>query len=109
MWQPFASETVRVRHIVSLLAEALGVSHPDRYQAASQLGDTDAIVEQTQPIWSKWGMTRERAFQTARGMFDPAYRTTESVCACGKAPGERCGDGGEHVISVDVLSGVQAH
>jgi len=110
MWQPFASESVRVRHIVSLLAEALGVSHPDRYQAASRLGDTDAIVEQTQPIWTKWGMTRERAFQTARGMFDPAYRSTDSICACGKPAGEQCGNGGEHVISVDVLKGVsQAH
>jgi transcriptional regulator with XRE-family HTH domain len=105
MWQPFASESVRVRHIVSLLADALGVSHVDRYQAASGLGDTDAIVEQTQPIWSQWGMTRERAYQTARGMFDPAYQTADSTCACGRSAGERCGDGGEHLISVDVLKG----
>ena len=106
MWQPFASETVRVRHILSILAEALGVAHPDRYQAASQLGDTDAIVEQTRPIWSQWGMTRELAFETARGMFDPAYQTANSQCACGKSASERCGNGGaEHLISIDVLKG----
>jgi hypothetical protein len=108
MWEPFASPTVRVRHVISLLADALGVGHPDRYQAASQLGDTDAIVEQTRPIWSQWGMTRERAYETARGMFDPAYQTVDA-CECGKGPGERCGDGGEHLITVDVLKGVLAH
>jgi hypothetical protein len=109
MWQPFASESVQVRHIVSLLAEALGVGHADRYQAASQLGDTNAIVEQTRPIWSQWGMTQERAFATARGMFDPAYQTADSSCACGRSAGEGCGDGGgEHLISVDVLKGVAA-
>ena len=110
MWQPFASDAVQVRHIVSLLAEALGVAHPDRYQAASRLGDTDAIVEQTRPIWSQWGMTREKAFETARGMFDPAYQTADSQCACGKSAGERCGTGGgEHLISIDVLKGAAAH
>ena len=107
MWQPFASETVRVRHIVSLLAEALGVGHVDRYQAASALGDTDAIVEQTRPIWTQWGMTREKAYETAKGMFDPAYGKVDASCGCGKSAGERCG---EHVISVDVLRGnVAAH
>jgi hypothetical protein len=104
MWQPFASDAVRVRHVISLLAEALDVAHPDRYQAASRLGDTDAIVEQTRPIWSQWGMTREKAFETARGMFDPAYQTVDSQCACGKGADERCGNGGgQHLISVDVL------
>jgi len=106
MWQPFASEKVRVRHVISLLAEALGVAHPDRYQAASALGDTDAIVDQTEPIWSQWGMTREKAFETARGMFDPAYQTADSKCACGKSAGERCGNGGgQHLIGIDVLKG----
>jgi transcriptional regulator with XRE-family HTH domain len=104
MWQPFASDALRVQHVISLLAEALGVAHPDRYQAASRLGDTDAIVEQTRPIWSQWGMTREKAFETARGMFDPAYQTVDSQCACGKGADERCGNGGgKHLISIDVL------
>ena len=93
-----------------LHALSQGIDEADRTENKERcVRLTTVRCEQTQPIWSKWGMTRERAFQTARGMFDPAYRTTESVCACGKAAGERCGDGGEHVISVDVLSGVQAH
>ncbi|MGH2491979.1 MAG: heterodisulfide reductase-related iron-sulfur binding cluster, partial [Candidatus Limnocylindria bacterium] len=105
MWQPFASETVRVRHVISLLAEALGVAHPDRYQAASRLGDTDAIVEQTRPIWSQWGMSRDRAFETARGMFDPVYQTVD-MCGCGKSAADRCGH--DEVIPIDVLKGVTA-
>jgi transcriptional regulator with XRE-family HTH domain len=105
MWQPFASESVRVRHIVSILAEALGVGHPDRYQAASRLGDTDAIVEQTRPIWSQWNMTREKAFETARAMFDPAYQTVD-MCGCGKSAGDRCGH--DELIPIDVLKGVTA-
>jgi Fe-S oxidoreductase len=105
MWQPFASESVRVRHVISLLAEALGVAHPDRYLAASRLGDTDAIVEQTRPIWSQWGMTREKAYETARGMFDPAYQTVD-MCGCGKSAADRCGH--DELIPIDVLKGVTA-
>jgi Fe-S oxidoreductase len=105
MWQPFASESVRVRNIVSLLAEALGVAHPDRYQAASRLGDTDAIVEQTRPIWSQWGMTREKAYETARAVFDPAYGVAD-MCGCGKSAGDRCGH--DELIPIDVLKGVTA-
>jgi transcriptional regulator with XRE-family HTH domain len=102
MWEPFSSETVRVRHVISVLAEALGVGHPDRFQAASLLGDTDAIVEQTRPIWSQWGMTREKAYETARAMFDPAYGVTD-MCGCGKSPGSGCGH--DEVIPIDVLKG----
>jgi Fe-S oxidoreductase len=105
MWQPFASDSVRVRNVISILAEALGVAHPDRYQAASQLGDTDAIVEQTRPIWSQWGMTREKAYETARSMFDPNYGVAE-MCGCGKKAGGACGH--DEVISIDVLKGTTA-
>jgi transcriptional regulator with XRE-family HTH domain len=104
MWEPFASDSVRVQNVISLLAEALGVSHPDRYLEASRLGDTDEIVEHTRPLWSQWGMSRERAYETARGMFDPAYRSTVSACACGKSLDGGCGDGG-HMISLDQLKG----
>ncbi|MGH2490543.1 MAG: heterodisulfide reductase-related iron-sulfur binding cluster [Candidatus Limnocylindria bacterium] len=104
MWQPFASETVAVRHVMSLLAEALGVSNPDRYAAASRLGDTKAIVEQTRPIWSQWKMTEERAFETARGMFDPAY-TMGDMCACGKNAADQCGHQDQGLIAIDVVSG----
>ena len=76
-WEPFSSDAADVRHIVSILAEALGVDHPDRFKAASRLGNTAAIVEQTRPIWSAWGMAEDRATQVTLEVFDPAYQTVE--------------------------------
>lgn len=102
-WEPFSSEDADVRHIVSILAEALGVGHPDRYKAASRLGDTAAIVEQTRPVWTAWGMTEERARQVAREVFDPAFQTSEDLCACGRNASGSCAH--QEVISIDVLSG----
>jgi Fe-S oxidoreductase len=104
MWEPFSSERVQVRHVMSLLAEALGVGHPDRYLAASRLGDTQAIVDQTRPIWTAWGMSEQRAYATAREMFDPVYRTA-GACGCGRGPGERCGHSDSELIPIDVLKG----
>jgi hypothetical protein len=104
MWAPFSSERVRVRHVMSLLAEALGVEHPDRYLAASRLGDIQAIVDQTRPIWSAWGMPEELAYERARRLFDPAYQTV-GACGCGKGPGEQCGHTGSDLISIDVIQG----
>ncbi len=103
-WTPYSSETVRVRHVMSLLADALGVGHPDRYSAASRLGDTSAIVEQTRPIWSEWGMSEETATNTARAVFDPAFSIGDR-CACGRNADEQCGHAGEELIPVDVLAG----
>ena len=102
-WEPFSSERADVRHIVSILAEALGVGTPDRFKAASRLGDTAAIVEQTRPVWTQWGMTEEHATQTARDVFDPAYQTVDDLCACGKNAAGACGH--KNVISVDILKG----
>jgi Fe-S oxidoreductase len=104
MWLPYWSEQVRVRHPMSLLAEALGVGHPDRYAAASRLGDTAAIVEQTRPVWSKWGMPEDKARATARAMFDPAFAVGD-LCGCGKNAADRCGHPDQGLISIDVLAG----
>ena len=102
-WEPFSSGETDVRHVVSILAEALGVGHPDRFKAASHLGNTAAIVDQTRPIWSAWGMSEDRAATVAREVFDPAYQTVNDLCACGKNAGGACAH--QDVISVDVLTG----
>ena len=102
-WEPFSSERADVRHIISIMAEALGVGHPDRFKAASLLGNTAAIVEQTKPIWSAWGMNEEKASQVARDVFDPAYQTAQDLCECGKNAAGACGH--KNMISVDVLKG----
>jgi hypothetical protein len=105
MWEPYASEQCQVRHPMSLLAEALGVGHADRYLAASRLGDTQAIVNETRPLWSAWGMSEEAAYTTAQAMFDPALQRVD-ICGCGKGPNDRCGHFEDDVISLDVLKGV---
>jgi Fe-S oxidoreductase len=98
MWSPFSSDAVGVRHIMSILAEALGVEAPDRHQAASRIGDPKLILEHTRPIWEAWGMSEDKALEVATATFNPAYTTGER-CGCGKDVGERCGGG---LISLDL-------
>lgn len=99
-WGRYASDRMAVRHAVSILAEALGVDHPDRYQAASRLGDPLAIVGQTRPVWTTWGLTEARAHELAKIVADTRYAAGVTECGCGK------GDGCEEdLITVDVLTG----
>jgi hypothetical protein len=101
-WSKLASDRVDVRHVISQLADALGLSHTDRFKAAAQLGSIDEILEQTRPCWSEWGMSEGRAREVAESVFDPAYSQVGS-CACGRDASDRCGH--DQLISVDVLSG----
>jgi hypothetical protein len=99
-WSRFASDRLAVRHPISILADALGVAHPDRYQAAACIGDPEAVLEQTRPIWSSWGMREERARSLVATIFTPAL--ADGVhCRCGGSGGCR----GEELIDIDVLSG----
>jgi hypothetical protein len=99
-WARFSGEGLAVRHPFSILADALGCAHPDRYQAALRLGDPEAVLEQTRPFWTSWGMREERARELARVIFDPAYGSAATRCACG-------GEGAcrEGLIDVDALTG----
>ena len=99
-WSRYASDRLAVRHPVSIVAEALGVDHPDRYQAAARIGDPNEIVEQTRPIWSTWGITQERALELAKLVADPRYAEGVTACACGKEGGS-CK---EKLISVDIVT-----
>jgi Fe-S oxidoreductase len=81
-WSRFASEGLRVEQCVSIVAEALGVRSPDRYQEFAQLGETDRVVDRTEPIWRTWGIDRAEATDLARKTFDPKYAAKPS-CPCG--------------------------
>jgi Fe-S oxidoreductase len=81
-WSRFASESLRVEQCVSIVAEALGVRSPDRYQEFAQLGETDRVVDRTERIWRTWGIDRAEATDLARKTFDPKYVAKPS-CPCG--------------------------
>jgi hypothetical protein len=81
-WSRFAGERLRVQQCVSIVAEALGVASEDRHQRLALLGDTQAIVSGTEPIWRSWGIDRTEATKIAQRVFDPKY-SARPTCACG--------------------------
>jgi hypothetical protein len=100
-WSRYVSDRLAVRHPVSIVAEALGVEHPDRYQAAARIGDPKEIVEQTRPVWSTWDITEERAYELAKMIVDPRYAAGVTACACGS---EGRGSCRENLVSIDILT-----
>ena len=98
-WSRYASDALAVKHPVSIVAEALGVDHPDRYQAAARIGDPKEIVEQTRPVWTTWGISEERALELAKLVADPKFAA--GVTSHGCASGGACG---EKLISIDILT-----
>ena len=81
-WSRFASESLRIEQCVSIVAEALGVRSPDRYQEFAQLGETASVVDRAEPYWQTWGIDRAEATDLARKTFDPKY-AAKPTCACG--------------------------
>ncbi len=100
IWSRYASDGLRVEHAVSILAEALGCAHPDRFQAAVRLATADEVVAQTRQIWSTWGMSETEALGLAKILADPRFAAGVTQCSCG-------GEGGgckESLIDIDVVT-----
>jgi Fe-S oxidoreductase len=100
IWSRYASDGLRVEHAVSILAEALGCAHPDRFQAAVRLATADEVVAQTRPIWSTWGMSETEALGLAKALADPRFAAGVTQCSCGREGGG-CK---ESLIDVDVVT-----
>jgi len=81
-WSRFASEDLRVQQCVSIVAEALGVVSPDRYQELAHVGETDDVVDRAESIWRTWGIDRDEAAELAKHTFDPKF-TSKPTCPCG--------------------------
>jgi len=81
-WSRFASDGLRVEQCVSIVAEALGVRSPDRYQEFAQLGEIERVVDRSEAIWRSWDLDRAEATAVARKTFDPKYAEKPS-CPCG--------------------------
>jgi transcriptional regulator with XRE-family HTH domain len=99
-WGKFASVDLPVRHAVSIVAEALGCENPDRAQAAAMLGDPDAVVEQTRPVWTSWGLTEDQAREIAHRKYNTVTAGRGTGCNCS---GGSCG---KETATIDVLQGV---
>jgi transcriptional regulator with XRE-family HTH domain len=100
IWAPFASVDLAIKNVVSIVAEALGCENPDRVQAAYMLGDPDAVVEQTRPIWTSWGLSEEEARTIAHREYKPVNTAKVAGCSCGR------GGCGSEIIDLEVLEGV---
>ncbi|HXF36952.1 MAG TPA: heterodisulfide reductase-related iron-sulfur binding cluster [Actinomycetota bacterium] len=81
-WSKFSSERLPVVHYQSLLAEALGISIPDRFQALWRLRDPEAILEASRRYWSSWGIEEEEARRLVHAFFVPSYAAALHRCPC---------------------------
>jgi Fe-S oxidoreductase len=81
----FASDKLAIKHYVSLLAKALGVSKPDRFSEYWRLADPQKVMEASRPNWSSWGITEEEALQLAHKYFVPSYAVNAPDCPCNGA------------------------
>ena len=68
-WAKFATESLPVRHYISVLADALGLAQPSRYHQCWALPSTDDIVEATAPQWQSWDLSRDEASLIAQEVF----------------------------------------
>jgi hypothetical protein len=81
----FAADDLSIRHYISILAEALGVSMPDRFSEYWRLGDARRVMEASRPNWQSWGISEEEALELAHKYFIPSYAVGAPECPCNGA------------------------
>jgi hypothetical protein len=82
-WSRFASDGLRVQQCVSIVAEALGVVSPDRYQSFAHLPDTEAVVGTRAAVLAEaGGSTAMTLLARAPASSTPKYAERPS-CPCG--------------------------
>jgi hypothetical protein len=78
----FQSDRLRVRHYISLVAEALGVGKPDRFSEYWRLGEPAKVVEASRRNWESWGYDEKEAYSLAHKYFVPSYAVNAPDCPC---------------------------
>ena len=81
-WSKFGTRALPVLHYQSVMAQALGVHIPDRFQHLWQLGDVDAIVEASRPRWTSWGVDEVKAREMVQKHFVTEYAGSVQRCPC---------------------------
>jgi Fe-S oxidoreductase len=78
----FASDRLAIKHYISVLAQALGVSKPDRFSEYWRLADPVKVMEASRPNWTSWGISEEEALRLAHKHFVPSYAVNIPQCPC---------------------------
>lgn len=81
-WSKFGSNSVPIVHYQSLLAEALGITVPDRFQTLWRLGDAEKVLETSRPHWESWGIAEADAREMVKKFFVPRYASQVQRCPC---------------------------
>jgi hypothetical protein len=81
-WCKFGSDRLPILYYLSLVAEALGIHVPDRFQILWRTGDPDRILELTRPHWQSWGVTEPDAREMVKKFFVPEYASAVDKCPC---------------------------
>lgn len=81
-WSKFGSDRLPVIYYQSLVADAMGMSIPDRFQTLWRLGDPEQVLEQSRPHWESWGIPEEEARNLVRKFFVPKYASAIQRCPC---------------------------
>ena len=78
----FAGGGLRVRHYISVIAAALGVSKPDRFSEYWRLGDGQKVKEASRRNWESWGISEDDALRLAHKYFTPKHAEDQPECPC---------------------------
>jgi hypothetical protein len=93
-WCKFASRELPIVHYLSLVAEAMGIIVPDRFQVLWSLGDAEKVLAQSRLYWESWGMSEEQARRIVQLNFVPKYAAAIQRCPCDgdctEGPGATC-------------------
>jgi hypothetical protein len=81
-WCKFGSDRLPIMYYQSLVAEALGIHVPDRFQILWRTGDPDKILELTRPHWESWGIAELEAREMVKKFFVPEYAAAVDKCPC---------------------------
>jgi hypothetical protein len=81
-WSKFAGDDLPIVHYEALVAEALGLDLPDRFQTLWRLGDPEQVLAKTRPHWESWGITEAAAREMVKKFFVPEYAAAVQRCPC---------------------------
>lgn len=81
-WSKFGSDRLPIVYYGTLVAEALGITIPDRFQILWRQGDPEKVLEMTRPHWESWNISEQEAREIVKKTFVPKYANAVQKCPC---------------------------